>query len=257
MKLKLLITILCFSSLTYGQERWTYQSDNIYKANKVKARKWFNGNKLTATTFYDIEGRTIKFELAPFLGGEQKTTHFKYDEKGKLISQIDTIYNGKPDKKALKKLKKMGLDLSSKIKNDKPSVEVSKYNIDYSNGEIEKLTQYNPDGTLDIVDHFESIGKKEIRDWYRNGELYRQCTSEYIDAFHKEKYYGWEILPNSNKTEWNYLFKYVFDNGQVKEFTRFENGEQKEITKLEYDKNGLLVKASYYTTEQFEYEYYN
>ena len=50
MKTILSIISLFISMLTFGQEKWTYQNDNIYKINKVKARKWFNGNKLTATT---------------------------------------------------------------------------------------------------------------------------------------------------------------------------------------------------------------
>ena len=56
MKTTLSIIFLFISMLTFGQEKWTYQNDNIYKINKVKARKWFNGNKLTATTFYNKEG---------------------------------------------------------------------------------------------------------------------------------------------------------------------------------------------------------
>ena len=43
MNIKLAIILLCFSNLIYSQEKWTYQSDSIYKSNKVKARKWFNG----------------------------------------------------------------------------------------------------------------------------------------------------------------------------------------------------------------------
>lgn len=256
MKINLAILFLFISALTFGQEKWTYQSDSIYKANKVKARKWFNGDKLTSTTFYDTEGRMIKFQHEPFLGGEQRTIYFEYDEKGELIDQVDTTRNGKPDKKALKKLKKMGLDLSSKLKNDKPEIEVFKYEIEYENVEIVKLTKFNPDGTLGIVDNFENNGRKQIRDWYRNGKKYRQSVTEYIDDFHKEKYYGWEIRPNSDKSEWDYTFEYVYENGRIKEFTRFDNGEKKETTKMEYDNNGLLIKASYYTTERFEYEYY-
>jgi|TARA_B110000090_G_C13254460_1_gene397790 antitoxin component YwqK of YwqJK toxin-antitoxin module len=256
MNIKLAIILLCFSNLIYSQEKWTYQSDSIYKSNKVKARKWFNGKKLTATTFYDNEGRMIKFQHESFLGGEQRTTYFEYNEKGDLIKQVDTTRNGKPDKKALKKLKKMGLDLSSKMKSNKPEIEVSTYEINYADGKLLKLTHYNPDNSLNIVDHYKNNGKTQIRDWYRNGKIYRQSTTEYLDDFQKEKYFGWEIRPNSDKSEWNYTFEYVFENGHIKEFTRFDNGEKKETTKMEYDNSGLLVKASYYTTERFEYEYY-
>ncbi|MCK0158957.1 hypothetical protein MWU65_17360 [Cellulophaga sp. F20128] len=256
MKKHLSIIFLFISIITFGQEKWTYQSDSIYKVNKVKARKWFNGNKLTATTFYDSNGRMIKFQHEAFLGGKQKTIYFEYDISGKLINQVDTTRNGKPDKKALKKFKKMGLDLSSIIKNDKPEIEVSPFEINYTNDELVKLTQYNSDGTLNIIDHYENDGKKQIREWFKNGEKYQESITEYIDDFQKEKYYGWEIRANYGKDEWNYTFDYVYENGQIKEFTRFDNGEKKETTKMEYDYNGLLIRASSFTTEIFKYKYY-
>lgn len=256
MKIRLTIIFLCFSNLIFSQEKWTFQSDSIYKANNVKARKWYNEDKLTATTFYDKEGRMTKFQYEPFLGGGQKTIYFEYDEKGKLINQVDTTRNGKPNKKDLKKLKKVELDFLFEVEINKPEVEVSKFKIEYSNNRLIKLTKYNPDGTLDIVDYFENNGKTQIRDWYRDGEKYRQSTTEYLNGFQKRKYYGWEIRPNLEKSEWFYTFEYVFDNGQVKEFTRYDNGEKKETTKMEYDDNGLLIRVSNYTTELFEYEYY-
>ncbi len=55
--------------------------------------------KSTATTFYDKEGRMIKFQHEPFLGGEQRTIYFEYGERGKLVNQMDSTRNGKPDKK--------------------------------------------------------------------------------------------------------------------------------------------------------------
>lgn len=256
MKLRLLLILLGLTTTIFGQEKWTFQSDSIYKANNVKARIWYTGDKLFATTFYDTEGRMTKFQMEPFLGGEQKTTYFEYDEKGNLMNKVDTTRNGKPDKEALKMLKMKGIDLSKKLKNNKPKIEVSNYELNYIDDELIKMTEYNPDGTLNIVDRFENNEKKQIREWYRNDEKYRESVTEYIDDFHKEKYYGWEIRPNSEKIEWNYTFEYVFENGRIKEFTRFDNGKRKETTKMEYDSNGLLIKASYYTTERFEYEYY-
>ena len=256
MKIYLKFLFLFFSIVAFGQEKWTYQSDSIYKVNKVKARKWFNGEKLTATTFYDKEGRMIKFQHEPFIGGEQRTIYFEYDVKGKLINQVDSTRNGKPDKKALKKFKKLGLDLSSKLKADKPEIEVLNFKIEYANDQLVKLTKFNSDGTINIVDHFENNGRKQIREWYRNGIKYRESITEYIDDFHKGKYYGWESRPNSGKSEWNYTFDYVYENGRIKEFTRFDNGQKKETTKMEYNNNGLLTKVNYYTTERFEYEFY-
>jgi hypothetical protein len=257
MKLNLTIIFLFISGLTFGQEKWTYQSDSIYKANNVKVRKWYTGDKLVATTFYDKNGRMKKIKREPFTFGGQRTVYFEYNEIGKLINQVDTTRNGKPDKKALRKLKKLGLDLKSKVPKDKPEIEISKFEIQYEDNELIKLTKFNPDGTLNIVDHFENNGQKQVRYWYRDGNKYQESITEYLDDFHKEKYYGWEISPNTGKREWNYTFEYVYENGKIKEFTRFDNGQKKEITKMEYDNNGLLTKASYYTTERFEYEYYD
>ncbi|HTJ49670.1 MAG TPA: hypothetical protein VL443_09470 [Cyclobacteriaceae bacterium] len=256
MKIRVFIVVLFFPLLVSAQETWTYQSDSVYKVNKVKVRKCFNGEKLTDKIYYDQEGRMIKFALAPFIGGEQRTTYFQYDNNGRLINQVDSTRNGKPDKKTLKKLKKMGLDMSSQIRNNKSPLEVSKYDIEYANGIVSKLTKYNPDGSLDIVDNFEDNGRRKIRKWYRDGAIYREDTEEFIDEFHKDKYYGWEIQPNSSKMEWNYTFKYEFNNGRIDQFVRFEDGIQKETTKLTYNDHGLLIEAKYYTTERFEYEYY-
>jgi hypothetical protein len=256
MKMRLFIGLLIFPLLASAQETWTYQSDSVYKVNKVKVRKWFNGERPTATTYYDQQGRMIKFVLEPFAGGEQTTTYFEFDDKGLLIKQVDSTRNGKPDKKRLKRLKKIGLDVSSLMKNNKPALEVSKYDIEYANGIVSKLTKYNPDGSLDIVDNFENNGRKKIRKWYRDGAIYREDTEECIDDFHNDKYYGWQIQPNSVKIEWNYTFKYEFNNGRIDQFVRFEDGIQKETTKLTYNDHGLLIEAKYYTAERFEYEYY-
>ncbi len=250
--LTLIIPIFIFS-----QEKGTYQNDSIYKVNKVKIRKWYGGKKLTATTYYDREGRMVKFQHEPFVGGEQRTIYYEYDNKGLLINKIDTTKNGKPDKKTLRKLKKMGLDLTKKIKNNKPKIEVSKFKIEYQKKIISKITEFNPDGTLKYIDHFKNKGKIQIREWYQNGKIYRESTTEFLDDFHKEKYYGWRTLNNGKKREWNYSFEYVFENGQVKEFTRFDNGKKEETVKYVYNKKGLLIRMEDLATEIFKYEYYN
>lgn len=256
MKTVILIGFLILPFLTFAQEKWSYQSDSLYKANKVKVRKRFNQEKSSATTYYDQEGRMTKIVHAPYMGGAQVTTHFVYDQKDLLIQQVDSIRNGKPDRKALKELKKIGLDVSSIMDNNKPKLQVSKYDIEYTNRIISKLTKYKPDGIVDHIDYFENNGKKQIRKWYRNGEVYKESITEYIDEFHKNKYYGWYIGPNSKKREWSYTFEYEFKDGQISEFVRFDNGIRKETTVLTYNNNRLLTQAKNYTIERFEYEYY-
>ncbi|WP_299611235.1 hypothetical protein [uncultured Aquimarina sp.] len=257
MKIKLLIGFVLLPILTFAQEKWTYQSDSLYKINKVKSRKWYNGKKLKATTFYNRDGKMVKFQHEPFVGGEQRTIYFEYDKNKRLVKQVDTTRNGKPDEKTLKKFKSLGLDLSSKAKLAKPELEISEFKIEYKDGELKKLTKYYPDGSLNLVDHFENNGKIQTREWYRDGKKYRETTTEYINDFYKEKYYGWEIRSNSKRREWNYTYEYTFkDNGQVNQFIRFDNNVQKETTEFTYDENGLLTQVKYYTTENFEYEYY-
>src|SRR5690606_690069 len=99
-----------------------------------------------------------------------------------------------------------------------PEIEVLNFKIEYDDDKLVKLTKFNADGTLNMVDHYENNGKKQIRDWYRNGEKYQESITEYIDDFHKEKYYGWEIGSNSGKSEWSYTFKYVYENGRITGF---------------------------------------
>jgi YD repeat-containing protein len=256
MKRIILIAITIITNLTFGQETGTYQSDSIYKANKVKARLWYSGTnkKLGITTFYDKKGRLTKYQLEPFIDGAQRTTHYSYDLSGRLIGIADTTKSGVPDQKQIKELKKMGLDPNMFVKSDnnRPSVEAAKYELTYSGDLLVKVTQYKPDGSLDIVDNIKNNGKTKIRDWYRNGKLTEQSTTEYLTEFLKERFYGWEIR-DGIKTEWDYKFKYEFDNGRVKSYTRYVAEMEKETVKYFYDEKGLLLKTEGYTPDFFEY----
>jgi YD repeat-containing protein len=90
MKRFFLITLTVITLSAFGQETGTYQSDSIYKANKVKARLWYSGTnkQLGITTFYDTDGRLIKYQLEPFMDGAQRTTHYTYDSNGRLIAMV-------------------------------------------------------------------------------------------------------------------------------------------------------------------------
>ncbi len=61
-------------------------------------------------------------------------------------------------------------------------------------------------------------GQGQIRDWYRNGEKYRESVTEYIEEFHKKKYSGWEIRPNSSKNEKS---KVIIDEKPLVKHTTF------------------------------------
>lgn len=245
--------------MMYTQEKGTYQADNIYKSNNVKLRKWYSGTnkKLGAITYYDKEGRLIKYQVFMNMGATTRTTYYQYDLNGRLTKQVDSTINGDPDKKEIKKLKKMGLNpafIIGSIK-DKPPLEISKYEISYDSDFIKVIVKYNPDGSLDYVDSLMQNGQNQVRHWYRDNKLYQISTTEYLTPFLKEKYYGWEIR-NSQKGEWNYTFEYTFENGQIKSYVSYDNKEPKETVKYYYDSNGLLVKTEGYVLELFEYEHY-
>ncbi len=255
----ILIFCLILSVSVLAQERETFQDDSIYKANKIKLRKWYSGEnkKLGIITYYDKEGRMIKYLVEMNLGATTRTTHYEYDNNGKLVGMVDSTKNGVPDKNELERLKKMGLNPNLILGGvtNKPPLEISKYELTYNQNELIKITKFNPDGTLDFVDSFQKDGKVQTRDWYRGGKVYRANTTEYLSQNHKEKFWGWENS-NNKKNTWNYTFKYVQENGKVTSYTRFDNGNPKETVKYSYDRNGLLTKTEGYSVEQFEYEYY-
>lgn len=247
----------------YCQETGTYQADSVYKSNNIKLRKWYRGtNKKGGTTmYYDKEGRLSKYEIEMNMGASLRTTHYIYNNTGKLISMVDSTVNSKPDKREIKRLKKMGINPNLLMKllppNDLPQLEVSSYELEYDGEQLVKRSKYNPNGSLDIVDYFENKGKIQKRDWYRNGKLYSNTVTEYLDKFHKEKFYGWEIDINGSKHTWNYSFKYQFDEqGNVISITRFDGEEEKETVIYVYNSKGLLTQTYGQHPEFFEYEYF-
>lgn len=259
MKTFLLTALTLITHLTFGQETGSYQSDSVYKANNVKARLWYTGTnkQLSITTFYDRDGRLIQYQLEPFMDGAQRTTHYTYDSNGRLTGIVDTTRNGEPNKEQIEKLVKMGIDPNKLMKKDKnkPPIEVAKYELSYDDNELTRITKYNPDSSIDFIDYFKNNGKTKTRDWYRDGKVYRQNTTENLTEFHKERFYGWEIR-NGKKENWDYRYKYEFSNGAVQNSTRYDGKKKMETTKYYYDKNGLLIKMDGYVPEFFEYVYY-
>lgn len=255
----LLILSILLSIQLFAQEKGTYQSDSVYKINKVKARKWHMGKnkQLGVTTYYNINGQLTKYLIIMNLGATTRTTHYSYNENGKLISMVDSTINGIPNKEEIKRLKKMGMnpDFILAQTRNKPKFEVSRYELIHEGDELVKLTKFNPGGSIDYTDTFKNNGKIQERKWYRNEQLYQVSTTEYLRLFLKEKYYGWEIR-NGQESEWDYFFKFEFKNDRVSSYTRFDKGEPKETVIYEYDESGLLKSTNGYVLEQFEYEYY-
>ena len=233
MRISIIIIILFFSSKISGQERLFFQNDSVYKLNKVKEVKLFNGNRLTSTVFFDKDGRTIKYQGAPVSSGWQRSEYFEYDERGRLIKQFDIIK-----------------DKVTKVIN---------YEIEYSNEELTKLTKFNPDGSIDSITYYEDKGKKRTREVYKNGKIVNFSISEYFDDLHIKKEYGWRIniSKNSEKIECNSEYKYKHKGGKIIQHTRYDNGKKSLTTKIEYHNNNLIKTIKYNgVTAIYKYEYY-
>ncbi|HNP19718.1 MAG TPA: hypothetical protein PKL31_14870 [Fulvivirga sp.] len=259
MKKTITLLLVFLTTWTFAQETGTYQADSVYKSNKVKLRKWYSGTnkKGGRTMYYDREGRLTKNEVELNLGATKVSTYYIYDQSGRLNAMVDSTKNSEPDKKQVKELKKMGINPQLILRTVGPELEVSKYELEYDGDDLIKQTKFNPNGSIDFIVHIDGKRVKEIKDWYRNGSVYRQDTTEFITQFHKAKYYGWQ-LNNGTKLSWNYRFEYKFDErGRVLSYTRFDGEVEKETATFTYDSNGLLIETSGYAPNYFEYEYYD
>jgi hypothetical protein len=231
------------------------QSDSIYKVNKVKLRKWYVGNMLVATTYFDREGRTVKIKHSGTSSGSQRTAYYEYNKNGLLINRVDTTVNRIPDEEAIKRFK---LDISKL--NKRPKFEVRKYKIEHSNNSILKITQFTPNGNLNIIRTFFNDGKKQIVESYKNNVKYKERTEMYLDCCNKYRSFGWYIR-KGKKIENEYINKYVIENNLVTLYTEFRNGKKKAAQKFIYDKRNLLREiknVNYETrfTSRYKYKFY-
>ena len=232
MRISIIIIILFFSTKISGQEVFFFQSDSIYKLNKVKEVKYFiKKNRLAATIFFDRNGRTIKYQGEPSSSGRQKSEYFKYDKKGRLTKRYDVI--------------------------EDKYTEVINYKIEYSNEEMTKLTKFNPDGSIKSITYYEEKGKKRTTNIYRNGEIVLFSISEYFNGVNLNKEIGWHIPKDSEKNEFNNENKYTYSNGKITQYIRYRNGKEKTTTKFKYNEKNLIIAVECKGhTEQYKYKYY-
>jgi hypothetical protein len=230
------IIVIILVTPAFCQESALYQSDSVYKVNQVKARLWYSGTdkdkELTKTTYYNKQGKLIKFQLEPTIEGTQVSTYYAYDSSGRFIGMVDTIRH----------------------ENKKPAVEVAQYDLVFDGSTLVKLTKYNPDGSIDYVMQFSNKRKVETLYRYKNGSLIEGYTTEFLSKL-EERFYGWE-KPGKRKSTWDYRFKYEYENGRVQRYVRYEGKKKAETAKLSYNDKGLLIKIDKYTSEFFEYVYY-
>ncbi len=261
MKINFTFVLLFISALAFSQEPQTYQSNSTYKKNKIKLRRWYTGtNKaLTIITYYDTEGRLIKYENQPTLTGSQTTTYYVYDETGKLVSMVDTIKNGKADMEKIKQLESMGLKINYDAKKEKkkPKFEIGAYELNYSGNELIKIISFNPDNSIRFVDLYQNNRRINIREWYNSaGAIYRQDTAVYEKPNQKIKYSGCD--KGTYGKCWTYNYSHEFDKeGKIIKMVEYEKNGHDELTTFYYNDKGLLIKAlSKLRPGFFEYEFY-
>lgn len=232
MRISIIIIILFFSSKISGQETVFPQNDSIYKLNKVKEIEFFNGNRLRATVFFDKNGRTIKYQREPVSSGWQMSSYFEYDESGRLIKQFDII-------------------------KDKGKKVVVNYEIEYSNGELTKLTKLNSDGSIDTIIYYEDKGKRRTREIYENGKIVNFSISEYFNGVNFNKSSGWSISKNSEKKAYTSEYLYKYKDDKIAKYTRYSNGEERMTHRFKYYDNNLIKTLEYNrVTELYKYKYY-
>ncbi len=268
MKRILLLGLFIISTFLYSQEEVSYQNDSIYKVNNVKYRKQYEVGEeskkiLSTTNIYDNMGRLVTLQLEPFVNGPQVSTYYFYDNNSKLINIVDSTIYGKPDKKKIKELKKLGIEV--KTKKNKNHSEFSRYSLEYNEFELKSIIKYNSDNSIDKIDKFENDKKKRISFWYRNGSIYRTDTCEFERPFHYIKYYGCKEQNPEGKFCWNYFYTNEYDpKGLLLKRCRFENKELVEEISFFYNEKGLLIQqqsksvihSEYPINQYFEYEYY-
>jgi hypothetical protein len=259
---------ISISNFLYSQEGITYQPDSVYKINKIKIRREYEVGEeakkiLTSTNYYDSLGQLYKYELAPFIDGQQISTYYNYGIRGEIISMMDSIIYKEPDYETIKKLKNIGMDFN--IEKHKTNFAVSKYIIEYNNAELITIIKYKSDNSIDIIDKFENNKKKHIRYWYRNGIVYRNDTTEFKSPFYYIKYYGCDQENIHGKPCWSYFFINEYDQkGLLLKRQKFENNTlTEEITYFYNDKHLLVqqqnkdvIHTKYAINKYFEYEYY-
>ena len=225
--IKLLILFFLFSPKAFSQESLIHQPDSIYKENKIKLIKYYLRKKLFITVLCDKEGRWIEYDSGIY------KKYIQYDESGKM-TKITEVFRDKDYK-----------------------TKTFEIEIEYSKDELKKLTKYNPDGTLNEVEHFENMGKKKIRELYKNALINYHSITEYFDDFNEKNIYRWFINKNSKKIESFTTYKYKLKNGQIKKYIEYRQGIRKQTANLRYNENNLLKEVIFSNTiGYYKYERY-
>lgn len=261
--------ILIFGLLTtwtaFSQERDTFQPDSVYRLNNVKTRIRFNEKAQTKSKLiynYDRQGKWIEFVLTDnFVDDKiQMKVEYKYDSKGRLISETETSYSGT---KIQIKDSKIEYDEKGRVTSNKKFIDGQIYS--------EETYTYNP-----LI---------ESEKQYRNGTVYREQTSYFEYPNYSNRFTGTELAdknakPREFKTpdgkvvkfdppkedrKWDYTFENKLDEqGRIIQRKRFFNGELQDEANYKYNDKGLLIEktdkrvsSKFEIKELFEYKYWD
>ncbi len=270
----LFIHFFFFTLLLSAQEMEAFQSDSIYRANKVKSCKItdYNNGYHHSTTYFNKSGRIMRLvksdnkDLANM--GKYYTeinTYYVYADDGKLISMIDSIKTRMPtpeEAEAIKKMGPIGVDFLDQIR-EFPPLKTNTYELIYQNDEMVLTKKYDANGFLILVD---SISKK--------GALHKKYS--YIDrvldqvefiSYTHQGYPCAQIRQVTDGEYWyesEYSYMYEFEGGVLIVLSGVRHDGETAETKYVYNENGLVIRrlTGFYGSDQnsvelYAYEFYD
>ncbi len=260
-------TFMLFGFNLQAQNKLTDQPESLYKKNNVKLRHWYSGtNKLyEGTSYFDREGRMIRWSKPSNFGFTDNLTYYDYDADGKLISIIDSIKTRMPIEMEIEELEAAGLVTLSFQDEIKviPPLEVFRYELFYQGDHLIRLSKFNPDESLMYIDSSFNEGLTHKKYSYWKEDLYQVEETTYSASNRIKRQRGWKYYRGS-KYEWDDTFEYVMEGNRIQSFTKIKmNGEAATANYL-YDITGLLSNTNiqlfgtkeYTLIDVYVYEYF-
>jgi hypothetical protein len=236
--------------------QYVQQSDSIYRVNRVKVRRAYEGydypikKKLHAEIFFDDHGRVLQINYEPYVDGQTRISYYSYKADGRLATFKDVFIKGAPNP-GLKEL--MEKEAYEKKINAIPDHEEHNYTIQYEGDSLTSLIAINESGVKISESIFSDDGLLHERHYFKG--VHYNTSSRYL----RNRYY--RFLP----VYFKYAFKdlrlnesqieYTFDkNDLLRE--RIVNGRDYApyYVKFVHEKNGLLKSIGRVVV--FEYEFW-
>jgi hypothetical protein len=243
MKKQILAVGLSLSFLNcLSQDKDTFQSDSIYKLNKVKSRTQINVGAYTKQTNiikYEKTGRISEYILTDESGVKpQNRTVYKYDANGKLITE-DYFYGS--------------------IEGEKTKIE-----YDATNRVIKKSTTYydnKPKNEIQIT--YDPLVEFE-KQFNREGKLQSEYYNHYEKSNVTSRFTGTNFRPNGQKeSSWDYRHKNTFDSeGRLLKRESKQGKQTIQLMEYEYNDKGLLIRKTIKSDfappilEEYKYEFW-